>query len=158
MREGCRDWLYDKAVDLASFFDSQLDIHHIFPKAWCDTHGKDVGMRESIVNKTAISFSTNRTIGGRAPSAYLPMIDKRAEFDSSRLDAILRTHAIEPDLLRADDFEGFFTVRSKVLLSKIGVAMGKTIPFEVAETEGDFEDEVVDSDIEDGFPPTEQAA
>lgn len=72
MREDCADWMYDQSIDLASFFSQSLDIHHIFPKAWCASHQIDAGRRESIVNKTAISYSTNRIIGGKAPSAISP--------------------------------------------------------------------------------------
>ena len=67
MRDGCLDWQKHKPISLASFFDYRIDIHHIFPKAWCDNdkHDVDVARRESIINKTAISFDTNRSIGGR---------------------------------------------------------------------------------------------
>jgi hypothetical protein len=41
----------------------------------------DASMRESIVNKTPIAASTNRIIGGVAPSTYLPRIAKRAQID-----------------------------------------------------------------------------
>jgi hypothetical protein len=49
------------------------------------------------------------------------------------LDDMLRSHAIEPEFLRQDDFEGFFAARTKALMELIGKAMGKPLiiePFE----------------------------
>jgi hypothetical protein len=41
------------------------------------------------------------------------------------MDAVLRTHCIDPALLRANDFEGFFRERRATLLSMVERAMGK---------------------------------
>lgn len=62
-----RDWMEDKALDKVQYASLSVDIHHIFPKHWCATNGIDDERRESIVNKTAISARTNRTIGGSRP-------------------------------------------------------------------------------------------
>lgn len=61
-----RDWMEDKALDKVQYANLAVDIHHIFPKKWCDDHRIDDERRESIINKTAISAVTNRTIGGAA--------------------------------------------------------------------------------------------
>ena len=42
------------------------------------------------------------------------------------LYTIVRDHLIETDLLRADDFEGFFRNRRQVLLRLVESAMGKS--------------------------------
>lgn len=50
-----------------------------------------------------------------------------------KLDDMLRSHAIEPEFLRQDDFEGFFAARTRALMELIGKAMGKNLilePFE----------------------------
>jgi hypothetical protein len=39
--------------------------------------------------------------------------------------AILRSHLIEPSVLRSDDFEEFYALRRRALLSIIERAMGK---------------------------------
>lgn len=127
MREGCLDWQKHKPITLASFFDYRIDIHHIFPKAWCnkEENGVDAARRESIVNKTAISFDTNRSIGGRPPSEYLPTLQKRASVSAARLDEILVSHRIDPVALRNDDFDVFFDDRKRRILELISLAMGK---------------------------------
>ena len=112
-------------MNLASFFDYRVDIHHIFPKAWCNQNRVDDLHRESIVNKTAISSDTNRRIGGRSPSAYLAVLEKRAQVSPEQLDQILDTHKINAMALRENDFSKFFEDRKGRLLQMIGDAMGK---------------------------------
>ena len=126
MRNGCLDWQKHKTISLASFFDYSIDIHHIFPKSWCNQNDDvDDAQRESIVNKTAISYDTNRRIGGRAPSLYLPILEQRAGVSADQLDQIVATHAINTAALRADDFDRFFEDRKRQLLAIISKAMGK---------------------------------
>lgn len=43
------------------------------------------------------------------------------------MDDILRTHLIDPALLRADDFEGLFAYRMKALSDLVADAMGKPV-------------------------------
>lgn len=112
---------------MAKFFDENVDIHHIFPKAWCK--GKvDSARTESFVNKTAIAAKTNTIIGGKAPSVYLQALQSAASISEERMDEILRSHVIEPVALRLDDFDEFFKLRAEELLGRIENAMGKPIP------------------------------
>jgi hypothetical protein len=102
------------------------------------------------VNKTPLAARTNRMIGGNAPSAYLPKVEKNAGISGSRMNDILSSHVIAPALLRTDNFDGFFADREKALLSRIEKAMGKPTRIEaqpVAEVE-DL-DEETDDDGED---------
>lgn len=124
---GARDWMEDKALDKVQYVDLAVDIHHVFPQKWCNENGVDDEHRESIVNKTTISARTNRTIGGVAPSAYLPVVESRAQIDAPRLDELIATHRIEPELLRADDFEGYFRMRRESLCQLVESAIGKAV-------------------------------
>lgn len=76
-------------------------------------------------------------IGGRAPSAYLQQLQthEHVQLNDENMDSILKSHAIPPEYLRTDDFEGFLAARQQTLLKKIEMAMGKPIFFaeEVAE-------------------------
>lgn len=126
MRAGGRDWMKNKTLTMAAFFDYKVDIHHVFPKAWCESNKIDPIRRESIVNKTALSRETNIRIGGRAPSAYLARIESAAGISADALDEVLRTHAINPATLRADDFYAFYAARSAKLLGLVEAAMGKS--------------------------------
>lgn len=126
IRDGCEEFRSGYTIDLQTYFDDKIDVHHIFPKEWC--RDRVAWARcDCIVNKTAISARTNRMIGGNAPSAYLPRIERNADITSPRMDEILTTHVIDPSHLRSDDFEAFFAARTQALLDRIERAMGKPI-------------------------------
>ena len=126
-RQGAADFFWKARMIDIDRNERGIDIHHIFPRKWCEANGIPPRVYNSIVNKTAISYKANRKIGGNAPSAYLVQIqsDKAVQLDPAAMDAILRTHSIDPGFLRADDFEGFFQDRKSALLSLIERAMGK---------------------------------
>src|SRR6185437_12801103 len=126
-REGACDFFWKaKMVDL-DLDDVKLDIHHIFPRKWCEENGISPRIFNSIINKTAISYKANRMIGGRAPSLYLAQIQSHAQVKASEaeMQAILSSHLVDPGLLRTDSFESFFKARKKALLVLIERAMGK---------------------------------
>ena len=127
MRDSGCDFLTGEPIEAQTFFDDKIDIHHIFPEKWCKAAGIEPGSYNSVINKTALSARTNRQIGGRAPSRYLPAIEKAAGMGPARMDEILRSHCIAPEHLRADRFWEFYAARAEALLHRIGAAMGKTI-------------------------------
>jgi hypothetical protein len=100
LTNGARDWMKDKALDKAQYASLKVDIHHIFPAHWCQQNNIDDERRESIVNKTAIADGTNRSIGGAAPSKYLPAIEKKAQIGAAQLDAFLEGHLVPAEYLR----------------------------------------------------------
>lgn len=127
MRGGSKDWLYDQDITIASHHSLAVDIHHVFPKKWCVDEKIDHLRRESIVNKTAISAATNRKIGGRAPSKYLPMVLKEAETTKDELRRRIEQHHVDYEALARDDFDEYFDLRRQRLLDLIGQAMGKDV-------------------------------
>lgn len=134
MRDGGRDFRTGEPIEAQTFFDDKIDIHHIFPEKWCKAPEKgsktakiEPGTYNSVINKTAISARTNRQIGGKAPSKYLPAVEKAAEIDAARMDEILTSHCIAPELLRADRFWEFYAARAETLLQRIEAATGKSV-------------------------------
>ena len=127
MRDGGRDFRTGELIEAQTFFDDKIDIHHIFPEKWCKSAEIDRGMYNSVINKTALSARTNRQIGARAPSKYLPTIERTAGIDSERMDEILRSHCVVPQHIRADRFWDFYAARAEELLKRIERATGKTI-------------------------------
>lgn len=127
MSKGCQDFISGKPFELMNFYNQKVDIHHVFPKAWCKKHGIDPKHFDSIVNKTPLSKRSNILLSGDAPSVYLRRIQEKHGLSSDRLDGILRTHLIEPEYLRNDDYEGFFTDRLRMLSTLIGDALGKPV-------------------------------
>jgi len=126
MKAGSNDFLSGDPIEISTYFDLAIDIHHIFPKAYCESRYKR-SLWNSSVNKAPLSAKTNRIIGGKAPSVYLANIEKKSNMDSARLDEILRTHKITPEILRADDFEAFIRDRASLILDLIETAMDKKV-------------------------------
>ena len=150
---GATDWMRVQPFDMVQYKDMAVDIHHIFPKQWCIDHGIDADLRDSIVNKTALSAATNRAIGGAAPSSYLRSIEKRAGVDSEALDALVSTSKIDASALRDDDFIRFFSARRDALVALIEAAMGKDVQRDVAsgemlEAPEKFEEVLDDTEVE----------
>lgn len=131
MKSGAEDFKSGQPFDQTVFFDENVDIHHIFPEAWCKNQKIEPAIYNSIVNKTPLASATNRMIGGIAPSAYLGRLTKGNErnppIDAERLSTILKSHEIKEDLLVSDNFIEFMDDRRSRLLVKIQTAMGKDV-------------------------------
>ena len=125
MKRGARDFRTGKTIDIHAYIDDAIDIHHVFPQAWCRAQKIPEGLMNSVVNKTPIDAHTNRLIGGSAPSKYLPKVQTKAQIDPGELDAILRSHEIDPVALREDSFPTFFNERFERMVKLVEAAMGK---------------------------------
>ena len=144
MRDGACDFRTGESIESHTVFDDKIDIHHIFPKKWCESNGLKPAMYNSIINKTAISAHTNRKIGGSAPSKYLSIIENEAGISSERMNDILTSHCIPPDHLKTNNFEEFYKERAELLLRRIEGVTGKQITREPAMFGGSEIDDVYD--------------
>jgi hypothetical protein len=126
IREGARDWFWKSSIRDLDTQDVSLDIHHIFPRGWCEAHGIPRDRYDSILNKTPISYKANRKIGGDAPSAYLRRIqsEPQVQMDDVAMDPLLASHSLDPLLLRTDDFDAFVEDRRARLVRLVETAMG----------------------------------
>jgi len=127
MQTGSHDFINGDSIELTSYFDQAVEIHHIFPRAHCEKQGYPRQKWNSVVNKAPITARTNRLIGGNAPSKYLASIEKNHGVAPARLDDIVSTHQIDPSLLRADDFDAFICARAARLLDLVELATGKEV-------------------------------
>ena len=127
MQAGSADFINGDVIELTTFFDQAVEIHHIFPRSHCEEQGYPLQKWNSVVNKTPITARTNRFLGGNAPSDYLTSIETNHRVESHRLDQILATHLIEPSLLRADAFDAFIIARARQLLDLVEKAIGKAV-------------------------------
>lgn len=127
LREGAKDFFWKDSVQRLDLEEVALDIHHIFPKAWCEQNNIAASVYNSVINKTAISYKANRMIGGKAPSDYLAQIQKhqQVELGDEAMDEILISHKIDPETLRKNDFDQFIKSRQSALLGLIESVMGK---------------------------------
>jgi len=140
LREGSRDCFWKASIKELDADEIALDIHHIFPREWCEKQGIGKDRYDSILNKTPISYKANRKIGGDAPSRYLHRIqqEKQVALTDTEMDQLLASHALSPDLLRKDAFDDFIEDRRRSLSRLVETAMGKAV-VQVGE-DGDYED------------------
>ncbi len=160
MRSGVKDWAKYQEINQTNAVDFSVDIHHIFPKAWCTKNKIDHDRRESVINKTPLSRETNLFISGRSPSSYVPKLAERARVGAPEIDAVLIGHRVDAAFLRSDDFDGFFADRRSRMLELIEQAMGKptldeSAPLEVFE---DAEDDMSGDDDPDMAGPEAEAS
>lgn len=129
LREGAEDWFWKASIQELDADEVALDIHHIFPRDWCEKQGISRDIYDSILNKTPISYKANRKIGGDAPSRYLPRIqsEKTVRLNDVEMDKILSGHALAPSLLRQDNFYAFMDDRRQRLSRLVEQAMGKAV-------------------------------
>lgn len=131
----CRDLMNDTTMDVVNSITGAPDIHHIFPEAYCEKAGILRERYDCVVNKTPVLYATNRSIGGSAPSVYLPRIlSKVGDMDEVDLRDRVESHQASYDMLRSDDFDGFFLDRASRLLDLIEGAMGKQVGDRSSET------------------------
>lgn len=145
LREGAKDFYYKQTIQQIDRDEAKIDIHHIFPKKWCEANKIPARRVNAVMNKTPISAKANRSIGGKAPSVYLKDIqeNKKVALRPAAMNEILGTHLIDPAQLRADDFDAFYDARKEALLALIERAMGKRLLPAVAAVDSleDEEDE-----------------
>lgn len=125
LKHGSKDFISGQDMDFTQFKAANIDIHHIFPRSYCIKSGLPEEKWDSVINKTPISYITNREIGGVAPSEYLKHI--AAKVDRSSLTAYLSSHWISMEDCETDDFDAFMRHRATALLDAVSAAMGKRI-------------------------------
>ncbi len=141
MNDETKDWLSARKIDISTYFSESIDIHHIFPVAWCENKANKIPRDEydCIINKTPLSGRTNRIVSGDAPSKYLGRLKSHAGVNDEEFLAVLKSHVVNPTYLYNDDFNNFFADRKEQILQRIERAMGKPISREqVLPEEGEF--------------------
>lgn len=148
LREGAQDFFWRAGIQELDQNEVCLDIHHIFPKDWCNKKGINHRVYDSIVNKTPISYKANRMIGGNAPSVYLHDLQthKQVQLVDDAMNSILASHLIDPTCLRNDDFDSFMKMRSIALIALVEKAMGKVVHIDGTEIEADSDDDAEESE------------
>lgn len=127
LKNGATDFLAGRNMSSEVSFAESVEVHHIFPKKYCEAHGFPKAKYDSIANKTLIIKGTNRIIGGDPPSFYLGKIERKTGLSSAEVDAILERHFIDAALCRADNFDAFFADRANKIFDTIETLTGRTV-------------------------------
>ena len=127
LKNHSKDFISGREMDFTVYKAEGVDIHHVFPKDYCEKQRYPREKWNSVVNKTPISYSTNREIGGVAPGKYLDKIAQKGQVAVSVLDSYLESHWLNVTACRTDNFDMNIIERAKKLLDAIESAMGKAI-------------------------------
>jgi len=127
LKNGAVDFMSGKPMDFTFHDEESVDIHHIFPQDYCRKQGYQRRRWNSVVNKTPVCSRTNRVVKGIAPSAYSRKIIKDRHVAEVDFESYMATHVVNVELLRKDDFDGYFVERAKGLIALISEAMGKAV-------------------------------
>lgn len=127
LSNNAKDWISGSEMSITNYIEERSDIHHIFPQDYCEQQNYDKKKWNSIINKTPIFFSTNRYIGGVAPSKYLDKIIRNKGISEEQVLQYTSTHLINNELLISDLFEEFIIDRAKRILDSIEEHTGKKI-------------------------------
>ena len=120
------DFMTGNRMDIASYVDEEADIHHIFPQTYCEKMNYPKNKWNSVINKTPIYATSNRSIGGHAPSVYIGTMANKGLDEQMIYNAIV-SHKINYDYLAANDFDKYFIDRAIRLLDRIEKATGKSV-------------------------------
>lgn len=127
LKNGARDFLAGKNMGTSANYAESIDIHHIFPKKYCEVQKISKDKFDNIANKTLILKGTNKIIGSNAPSVYLEKIQSKLNLSSSEVDEILAGHLIDAIFCRADDFNAFIVNRAKKILDAVEMLTGRKV-------------------------------
>ena len=122
LKEGSQDWRTGDRADVDNYFDEAVDIHHIFPRAWCEERKIAPAIHNSIINKTPGPIGSS---GGKPLRLPDPAGQARSHRRQHHRQA--GRHPPHRGRLPAGDFDGFFATRQRVLLKTISDVMGKPV-------------------------------
>lgn len=127
MKNDSKDFIGGISMDFVNYKRDNIDIHHVFPKKYCESQNYDKKLWNSVVNKTPISYDTNRKIGGVAPSKYLAKIENDGNVQPRTLNSYLESHLLDVTSMRNDDFKNHIIIRARNLLDAIEKTTGKNV-------------------------------
>ena len=120
------DFMTGHRMDIASYIDEDADIHHIFPQTYCEKNKLPRIKWNSVINKTPIYASSNRSIGGHAPSTYIGTMANKG-LDQLKIQEAIESHKVNYIYLSSDDFDAYFIDRAIKLLNRVEKATGKVV-------------------------------
>lgn len=107
--------------------ESQIDSHHIFPKAYLKRNSA-AQSSELLLNRSLIDAETNRIIKDRAPSEYLKEMSNT--YGPDKLKSVLASHAIKMDTTSGiiqDEYERFLDERLETVVKMVERVTGRTL-------------------------------
>ncbi|SEA17264.1 DUF262 domain-containing protein [Rubrimonas cliftonensis] len=134
LRIGGYDFADEAAFAKSNF--ARREYHHLFPRARLETEGRPRRLIYSALNCALVSWRTNRTIGDKPPSVYIAERAEEVGVEPQEVARRLRSHAIPPAALQADDFDAFLSARAAAVHAVMrGLCAGEVVSPEALRSE-----------------------
>ncbi|MFE1908329.1 DUF262 domain-containing protein [Streptomyces gardneri] len=127
VKSGAEDFHTGQAMTPYRVGESQIDSHHIFPKAYLRREGVPESS-ELLLNRSLIDAETNRIIKDKAPSIYVK--DMEEAYGEDKLRSVLASHAIKAEAdgaLIRDDYAAFLDERLETVVQLVEQATGRVL-------------------------------
>ena len=110
--KGAKDFFTGQSIELV-----KLNDHHVFPKK----SGIKLKHENSILNRTLIQESTNKTIRKKKPSQYIKEMEEKLGGEDKVIE-VLKTHLINEkafSAMKKDDYQEFLTARREAIIAEM---------------------------------------
>lgn len=135
MGRGARDWRTGEPFNKDTYMELGTHFRRIFPKEWCQSHGINEVLSQSVLNRTSMSRRTWVMVADSSPARYLYRLQSKSLMDDAEFDQVLESHLLNPALLWLADAEKFFRDRRGRILRMIEEAMGVNAMKDVDESD-----------------------
>ena len=125
MARGARDWRTGLAFTGETFLQLETEFATVFPRPFCDAHGVDPTLAESVLNRTPLGLRTKVLMEGNGPKRYLPRLQSKSLLEDAEFDEMVAGHQIAPAALAASAHQEFFRDRLARFTDIIEYSMGK---------------------------------
>lgn len=112
------DLITGSKIDLAQALSkyNRKEYHHVFPKAFVLSAGKNTDYVSSVANFCFLPSDSNKKISNKKPSDYFFTLVDKSSFENVLASNILPT---EPELYQKDDFLEFLVARADEIQLRI---------------------------------------
>lgn len=127
---GARDWGSGNELSKHLLGQmSQLELHHVFPKALLYKHGYTLSQVNALANFTFLTKETNLEISDKAPTDYLPTY-------LAKHPGAVESHWLptDPELWKIENYEQFLDARRKLLAEAANGFLGQLVKGVVPES------------------------
>lgn len=135
MARGARDWRTGKPFTAETFSELDPSFEPVFPRTWCQNHGIESVLADSVLNHTPMGKRTEVVLSGFDPTRYLPRVQSKSVMEDDEFDAVLATHELDPVLLHTSDARAFFDDRRHRIVGMVEYALDREVIRDVDESD-----------------------
>lgn len=120
------------------FSGEELEVHHIFPKSWCDSRRIEQEHYNSVANLVEVPESIHKPLSSNSPKyLFQTLVDPESvgpkwkdikKIEEEKVKDIFKKNKMNKELLAENDFKNFIEDREKKLTKLVEQAVGMKLP------------------------------